>query len=93
MLNHIEASHVAGVFQKCSECGVKYKTRSSLSSHKLKVHKIQKKEVLEGKVEGDDKLDNDKIDGDTTLHCPGQSYDVTNNISASDDNSSGMECE
>ena len=102
MLNHIEASHVGGVFQKCSDCGTKYKTRSSLSSHKLKAHKIQKKEVLDGKVEGDDKLDTDKIDGDTSLHCQekdereenvGQSYDVANNISASDDNSSEMECE
>ena len=103
MLNHIEASHVGGVFQKCSDCGTKYKTRSSLASHKLKAHKIQKKEVLDGKVEGDEKLDTDKIDGDTSLHCQekdereenvGQSFDVTtNNISASDDNSSEMECE
>ena len=102
MLNHIEASHVGGVFQKCSDCGTKYKTRSSLSSHKLKAHKIQKKEVLDGKVEGDDKFDSDKIDGDTSLHCQekdereenvGQSFDVANNISASDDNSSEMECE
>ena len=95
MLNHIEASHVAGVFQKCSECGTKFKTRSSLSSHKLKAHKIQKKEVLDGKVECDDKSE-DKIDGDTNLHLQesvGQSFDVTNNISASDDNSSEMECE
>ena len=96
MLNHIEASHVAGVFHKCSECGLKFKTRSILSAHKLKVHRIQKKEVLDGKVDGDDKLESDKIDVDSSSHLQesvGQSFDVTDNISGSDDNSSGMECE
>merc|ERR1712025_188157 len=44
MLNHIESSHVNGVYHKCSECNNKFKTRGNLSSHKLKAHKQLKKE-------------------------------------------------
>ena len=81
MLNHIESSHVNGVYHKCSECNNKFKTRGNLSSHKLKAHKQLKKE--EGRPEDMIEVkDQDKDDISTVT----QQFE--NNISGSDENSS-----
>ena len=81
MLNHIESSHVNGVYHKCSECNNKFKTRGNLSSHKLKAHKQLKKE--EGRPE--DMLDVKDQDKDDISSVTQQ---FENNISGSDENSS-----
>lgn len=81
MLNHIESSHVNGVYHKCSECSNKFKTRGNLSSHKLKAHKQLKKE--EGKPE--DMLEVKEQDKDEISPVIQQ---FENNISGSDENSS-----
>ena len=94
MLNHIESSHVNGVYHKCSDCAVKFKTRGNLSSHKVKVHKQLKKD--EARCDLDIKADGDKIDGELNNsfnESNSQSFEMSNNFSGSEENFSGGELE
>ena len=89
MLNHIESSHVNGVYHKCADCGVKYKTRGSLSSHKLKIHKQPKKDDL--RPEDGSKVDGDKNEVELSasfIDNKSSGFEMSNNVSGSDENSS-----
>jgi len=92
MLTHIESSHVKGVEHKCSDCGVKFKTRGGLSTHKVKVHKHLKKE--DSKADSEDKIDGDRTENEfntSFMEASSQSFELSNNISGSED--SGAENE
>jgi len=92
MLTHIESSHVKGVEHKCSDCGVKFKTRGGLSTHKVKVHKHLKKE--DSKAENDDKLDvntENELMNTSFIETSSQNFELSNNVSGSED--SGAENE
>ena len=86
MLNHIESSHVNGVYHKCADCGVKFKTRNNLSSHKVKVHKQPKKDDVNENV----KADTDKVDGELNTSFT-ETHEMTNNVSGSDDSGADNE--
>ena len=85
MLNHIESSHVSGVFHKCSDCGTKYKTRSNLSTHKHKIHKQPKKD--DSKDDNNQSLE-ERADGveqnNIATENTAPPVSVTNNISRSE---------
>ena len=93
MLNHIESSHVNGVFHKCSECSVRFKTRGGLSTHKVKIHKQTKKDDLKA---DEGREDDDKVDGenDSSLtETNSQNTELTNNISGTEETSNAWDME
>ena len=94
MLNHIESSHVNGVYHKCSDCAIKFKTRGSLSSHKVKIHKQLKKDEMKSDL--DTKVDSVKVHGELDIsfnESNSECFENSNNLSDSEENSSGGEFE
>ena len=88
MLNHIEANHVKGVQHICAECGLRFKTRSNLYSHKNKMHKPAKRESDPSPGNKEELMEGNKLDfSDEAMNNYGHASDLPHSASLSEDNS------